>query len=117
MRTAIAHRDTESLGRPDGDISSELARWLEQRQRQRISRHHRNGAGGPQPRDRLAKIADLAERAWILEQGAENRPGIDVAHGVAGDHLPAQRFGAGLQHGKSLGMAIAVGEKDGSPRL
>ena len=117
MRTAIAHRDTESLRRPDGDVSSELARRLEQRQRQRIGRHHRNGASSPQPRDRLAKIADLAERAWILEQGAENRRGIDVAHGVAGDHLPAQRFCPGLQHGKSLGMAIAVGEKDGSPRL
>jgi hypothetical protein len=74
-------------------------------------------AGGSQPRDRLAKIADLAERAWILEQGAENRCGIDVLHGVADDNLPAQRFGAGLQHGESLRMAIAVGEKDGPPRL
>src|SRR5438093_3593943 len=117
MWTAETHRQTEALHRTDRDVSTELARRLEQCQCERIGRQYQDCAGSLQPRDRLAKIADVAERARVLNNCPENYPRINVLHRIADGNPPTQGFGSGLQNGESLRMAIPIGKKDSSPQL
>ena len=112
MRAAVAHRYAEALRRPDGDVGTDRPGRLDQTQGEEVAHHHGQRAHFMEGGDRGAVVGDLPARARVGEQRTEDRGRVEVGGGIADDHLEAERFGAGLQHGDRLGVSIGVDEED-----
>ena len=93
--SAIAERHAEALRGTDGDVGAELARRLEQREREQIG-----GDGDPAPDlangvDEAREIADDAVGGRVLQERAEDG-GVGIELGRVADHdLDALRHRAG----------------------
>ena len=111
MRAAIAHRHAKALRRADGDVGAEFAGRGDQRQRQQIGGDDGQRALGVQRRDRRPQIAHRARGTRILQQAAEHFRLIEIGEGIADDQAPAERLGAGAQHGERLRMHFRVDEE------
>ena len=110
MRAAITQGHAEPLRRSDGNIGPHGTRFLQQTQRQKVGRHHRNPLCRMQPGDGAGEVGDMAIGAGILENRAEI---ITCAHrlGVTHGDGDAKGGGAGLDHADGLGVAVAVDEE------
>ncbi|CAM4411085.1 hypothetical protein PARU111607_17590 [Palleronia rufa] len=114
MGPAIAHRYAEALRRAHGDIRPHGARFLEQRQRQRIGDHDTHGVRVMQVGDQVRHVAQPAVRARILEHAGKDLPRRHVV-GRADHDLQAQGRASCADHRDVLGMAALVHEH--RPRL
>ena len=71
MRAAEAHRDAETLSRAHRDVEAHRARLLQQRQRQQVGCHDRQGACLVQGFAPPGVIPQLPERPGIAKDCAE----------------------------------------------
>ncbi|MPL94939.1 hypothetical protein SDC9_41102 [bioreactor metagenome] len=110
VRSAIAHRHAEALRRAHGDIGPHRARLLQQAQRQKVGRDHRQSLGGVELFDQVGEVADMAMGARILEDRAEDLVG-DQRLGLAPDDLDTQGQRPGLDHADRLRMQVHVDEE------
>ncbi len=75
MRAAEAQAQAEPLRAADRDVRTELARWGEQGQRQRIDRDRDDDPAVPRLLDHGARIAQGTLGARVGEQDPERRLG------------------------------------------
>ena len=111
MRTAVAHRNTEALGRSDSHVGTEFARGGQQCQRQRIGGHDAERSGSFQTGDGRTEITDFTIGSRILENGAEHIGRFQIGVRIADDQLPAERLGTGAQHSDGLRVAVFINEE------
>src|ERR1700720_1908109 len=102
MGTAIAQGNTESLGRSDTDICSELARRNKKGQTQQVRRDDGESLTLVKPVDKRRVVANWPVGRGILQQRPENR-GLEVPGlMISDDHFDAQRLGPGFDDGNGL---------------
>ncbi len=105
--SAVAHRDAEALRAADHHIGSPLARRRQQHQAQHVGRHGNGGSVCFGFTHKVRVIVNLAIRARILEQCAENAVVQLGCFEVADDQFDAHRRGACLQQIDGLRKAVA----------
>ncbi len=108
--TAVAERDSETLGTPDHEIGTDLTRGSHHGQREQIHRHGDQRTRGVRRINRGGVIAQRAARPWVLEQEPEQTLGRSI-RGVAHDHLDPERLRPTAHHCDGLRMAILVDEE------
>ena len=120
VRPAEEHRHAEPLRGADRHVGAQLARGLEQRQRQNVGGHGYRRLSGVGGLDHGGEVADFSGRAGILQQDAEG-PVEGPVEGTAEVRLrgersdakvDAERQRAGAQHVQGLREAVRVGEED-----
>ena len=117
VRAAVAERHAEALAGADGDVGADLARRLEQRQRQQVGGDddgalRRVGLG-----DERRVVHHLAAGRGVLDEGAERRAREVPRLVVPDDDLDLQRQGARLDDGDRLRVAALGDEEDGGAVL
>jgi hypothetical protein len=85
VRTAKAHRHTETLRRADDDVGAKLARRLQHGQREQIGRDDEQCAARVQTLREVAELRDDAVRVRVLHERA--------AHVVCGERRARVRGG------------------------
>ncbi len=111
VRTTVADRNAEALGRTDRDVGAHFPRRLQKRQRQRIGCDGGDCTLLVELGDQAREVADLAVSAGVLEDRAEDAGSVQILEGIADDDLPAERLRPGLQERNRLGMAVLIDEK------
>ncbi|ENO95722.1 putative metal-dependent RNase [Thauera phenylacetica B4P] len=111
VRAAEAHRDAEALGRADGDVGAELARGLEQGEREQVGGDHHQRLPVVRGGDDGGVVGHLAGARRVLQQHAEDLVRGEFGRGVADDDLEAERLGAGAHHLDGLRVAVARDEE------
>jgi hypothetical protein len=97
VRAAEAHRDAEALAGAEGDVGAHGAGRLEQHQRHQVGGDGDGRAPGLEAGDGGGQVADFADVARVLEQGAEEFLvflGVDRSN----HQFEAEIAGAGLDH-------------------
>jgi hypothetical protein len=107
VRTAVAHRHAEPLGRPHDCVDRPLARCLEEGERQQVGRDDDEHPAIGERRSRGPQITHLSARSGIGEQGCER---VRLDHLVELPHLDgdAEGFGPGPQHLDGLGVGVGI---------
>ena len=111
VRAAETHRDAEALRRADGDVGTELARGLEQGEREQVGGDHHQRLPVVRGGDDGGVIDHLAGARRVLQQHAEDLVRSEFGRGVADDDLEAERLGAGAHHLDGLRVAVARDEE------
>jgi hypothetical protein len=117
VRTAGTHRHAETLRAADRDVGAELARWLEQRQRQQV--------GGDDER-RLLRVRLLDKRRQVVDQPGRRRVLGDDGEAVvrrqqrrhrADQHLQSERLAARADDLDRLRVAVGGDDQRVGPGL
>jgi hypothetical protein len=96
VRTAVEHRDTEPLGRPDDDVGTQRARRLQQDQGQRVGHDHGDAASVVGGVDRALEVYDQPVGPRIRDDHT-GRVQLGPRRGQVGnDRLDPDGLGPGL---------------------
>mmetsp|Transcript_19103 Transcript_19103/g.22013 ORF Transcript_19103/g.22013 Transcript_19103/m.22013 type:complete len:227 (-) Transcript_19103:412-1092(-) len=114
VRSAEAHRHSEALGQPEGDVRAHLAGRLRQRQAQQVGADNEEGPRLVHLCGLARPVDDVAVEVWVLHQHAANifaRRKVDVAR-VADDHFDAERLGPRADDGDGVREGLVADEED-----
>ena len=113
MRPAESERHAEALRGADADVRAELARRLEQGQRQQIRCADRHRPGCCRFREKSGEIIDATPGVRVLDNHREKPLGSRriEAFPIAHDHPDPKRLAAGFHHVDRLRVA-AVGNEN-----
>ena len=111
MRTAVAHRNSESLRRTKDDVGTPASGRRQQGQRQNVGSygqaHLVAGTGSAE----LDVIAYGTAGSRVLHKGSKKLVGGLKAHRIAKHQLYADGLSAGLKQGLGLGVDVVVDKK------
>ena len=108
VRAAVEERDAEALRGADDDVGAELARRLQQGERQQVGGDHGERVALVGGVDHRARVADPAGRAGVLDQHAAQLAVGQPVGEVGDDDLDAHRLGAGADHVDGLRQRVGV---------
>ena len=110
VRAAVTHWYAKALRAAHGNIRPHRARFLQQRQSQRISRHNTNRLGSMQRLHLWGEVAQVAIGAGILENCAKHLVRVQRIRRIH-DHLDPQRSRTGLDQRDVLRVAVFIHKK------
>ncbi len=116
MRSAVAHRHAEALGRADDDVGTPFAGRREQRQRQNIGGDDDEPAACVHRVDERTQVADVAVCAGVLKKHGE-RIGARGVRRMADHDLDAERRGARAHDVLRLREHVVGDEQARAPAL
>jgi hypothetical protein len=107
VRSAATHRHAKTLRVADHDVGIELARCLQQREREQIGRDDERGLLRMRLLDERREVMDQPRRRWVLRQHGEVIVLLHQLGCQAHEHLQAERLGARAHHVDRLRVAVA----------
>ncbi len=113
MRAAITHGHAEALGRADRDVCTHFTGRFEEQQCENVGGDGSQRSGLVQPGDQAGEIPHMAVRAGYWKIAPKHFGRVEIGEGVADGDRPAERFGAGLDDGDGLRVAVLVDEEAG----